>query len=190
MHPIDLFSLWYEEAQVKEVNDPNAMSLATSTLDGKPSVRIVLLKEFSKAGFVFYTNLESRKGLELKNNSHCALLFHWKSLTKQVRIEGTAKTVDEGIADKYFESREYLSQIGAWASQQSEVMPSAGSLKAEIARLMRQYPEGDIPRPPFWSGFIISPKIIEFWIDGQNRLHQRYSYAKENNKWVRSRLYP
>ncbi len=190
MDPIELFSMWYEEAQTNEINDPNAMSLATSTLDGRPSVRMVLLKEFSKHGFIFYTNLNSRKGRELRDNNNCALGFHWKSLRKQVRIEGTVEQVEEGIADKYFESREYLSQVGAWASMQSEPMQNVFSLQNEVAKIMTRYPTGDVPRPPFWSGFNITPHCMEFWSDGKYRLHQRFLYRLEDGKWNRTRLFP
>ena len=187
--PIELFSVWFKEAE-REINDPNAMSLATSTLNGIPSIRMVLLKDFSDAGFVFYTNLRSRKGSELDANKHCALNFHWKSLKKQVRIEGVAKAVDEAVADKYFESRDYLSKIGAWASHQSEVMQTSNSLQIKIAELLFKYALGSVPRPPHWSGFTVVPKRIEFWSQGESRMHRRLLYVKNGSEWITARLYP
>lgn len=188
--PIKLFSVWFEEAQATEINDPNAMSLATSTLNGIPSVRMVLLKDFSDAGFIFYTNLHSRKGSELEANKHCALIFHWKSLKKQVRIEGIAEAVDEAVADKYFESRDYLSKIGAWASDQSKVMPTSSSLVTKVTKLMVKYRPGSVPRPPHWSGFTVVPERIEFWSQGKSRMHRRTLYIRNNSEWITARLYP
>jgi pyridoxamine 5'-phosphate oxidase len=171
--PFALFAGWLAEAEKSEPNDANAMTLATVAADGRPSARMVLLKGWDADGFVFYTNLESRKGLELGGNRHVALLFHWKSLLRQVRIEGMAVPVSEAEADAYFASRPRLSRLGAWASDQSRVLPGRATLAGRVAALEVRYAVGEIPRPPHWSGFRVVPEAFEFWRDMPFRLHDR-----------------
>jgi pyridoxamine 5'-phosphate oxidase len=189
--PFGLFGQWMIDATGSEINDPNAMSLATVDPDGKPSVRIVLLKHVDDQGFVFYTNLESRKGQALKAHPFAALCFHWKTLGRQVRVEGPAAPVSAAESDAYYNSRAFGSRIGAWASRQSQPLESRSLLAARVAALEKEY-EGQtaIPRPPHWGGTRITPERIEFWHDGTHRLHTRLIYEKTKGGWSRSMIYP
>ncbi|EKE78789.1 MULTISPECIES: pyridoxamine 5'-phosphate oxidase [Oceanibaculum] len=188
--PFDLFARWFEEAKEKEINDPNAMAVASVDAKGRPSIRMVLLKGFDASGFVFYTNYESRKGTEILGNPQTALLFHWKSLRRQVRIEGPVEKVSDAEADEYFHSRPRQSQIGAWASQQSRPLESRFALEKAVAKYAAKYPVGTIPRPPYWSGFRIRPDYFEFWEDRPFRLHDRLIYKPAGNGWATEKLYP
>ena len=190
-NPIELFNEWMEEAKKKEPNDPNAVALATSNKNNIPSVRMVLLKDFSEKGFVFYTNLNSQKGNELKENPHAAMCFHWKSLLRQIRITGKITLVSDQVADKYYSSRAYESRIGAWASKQSEELISRDQLIKSIENFKKKYSDQTkVPRPNHWSGWNLSPTSIEFWLDGENRIHERLKYIKENNDWKKILLSP
>ena len=192
MDPLELFADWYEEAKKNELNDPNAMSLATVDINGIPSVRIVLLKGFDVDGFVFYTNLQSRKANEFKNNPNVAVCFHWKSLQRQVRIEGQVSKVSDKEADEYFKSRARLSRLGAWASKQSEILESRDHLLARLKTFEEKYDGETIPRPSHWSGNRIAAKKIEFWEDGKFRLHDRFIFERQSidGPWTKARLYP
>ena len=189
--PIELFKLWMDDAKKSELNDPNAVSLATSN-NNFPSVRIVLLKDFSQNGFVFYTNLNSQKGNELKENPKAAMCFHWKSLLRQIRINGAVTQVADDVADKYYNSRSYDSRIGAWASKQSKKLTSRDQLIDSIKEYKDKYnDENNMPRPSHWSGWILSPQSIEFWLDGDNRIHERLKYVKDSSdQWIKSLLSP
>lgn len=187
--PIALFGEWFDLAKTSEPNDPNAMSLATATSDGRPSVRMVLMKKVDANGFTFYTNVESQKGHELTANPHAALLFHWKSQRRQIRIEGAVKPVPDADSDEYFHSRSRKSQIGAVASQQSRPLANREELEKKANELAEKYP-GEIPRPDYWRGFLIAPERIEFWQDGPDRLHDRILFEREGNGWGKKRLYP
>jgi len=190
--PYTLFQDWLSMAKESEINDPEAMSIATSTKDGKPSVRMVLLKDTEDEGFKFHTNAESQKGSELLENPHAAICFHWKSLRKQVRAEGEIKIISDDAADEYFAGRPYNRQIGAWASQQSRPLESRVYLEEKITALEQQYPKGQtVPRPKYWKGFLLVPHKIEFWMDNPDRLHDRFIYTRnDNNGWDITRLYP
>ena len=190
--PIQLFKIWMEEAKKSELNDPNAVALATSNKKNYPSVRMVLLKDFNKNGFVFYTNLNSQKGNELKSNPKVAMCFHWKSLLRQVRISGTVTLVSDKVADKYYNSRDYESRIGAWASKQSEELSSRDELISSIKEYKKKYDnKNNVPRPNHWSGWNLFPSSIEFWLDGESRIHERLKYTKDNNgNWIKSLLSP
>ena len=190
--PIQLFKIWMEEAEKSEPNDPNALSLATSNKDNFPSVRVVLLKEFNHNGFVFYTNLNSQKGNELKKNPKAAMCFHWKSLLRQIRISGTVSLVEDKVADVYYNSRGYESRIGAWASNQSEKLDNRDELINSIEKYKKKYDdENKVPRPSHWSGWNLSPLNIEFWLDGDNRIHERLKYTKDSDGiWTKSLLSP
>ncbi|MDA8937084.1 pyridoxamine 5'-phosphate oxidase [Candidatus Pelagibacter sp.] len=190
--PIQLFKLWMDEAKKSEPNDPNALSLATSDKNNFPSVRMVLLKNFNQNGFVFYTNLSSQKGNELRENPRVAMCFHWKSLLRQVRISGTVIQVDDNVADQYYNSRGYESRIGAWASKQSEELNSREQLINSIKEYKNKYNnENKVPRPRHWSGWNLSPLGIEFWLDGENRIHERLKYTKDDSgQWIKSLLSP
>lgn len=190
--PIALFDAWFADAIASEPNDPNAMALATATAEGAPSVRMVLLKGHGADGFTFYTNLESRKGLELAENPQAALLFHWKSLRRQVRIEGRVEEVAEAEADAYFASRHPLSRLGSAASDQSRPLPDRATYLARVAALREIHPDGDVPRPRHWSGYRVVPSAIEFWIDREHRLHERRRFVRQSAgaPWTSTLLYP
>ena len=190
--PIQLFKVWMEDAKKSELNDPNALSLATSNKDNFPSVRMVLLKDFSKNGFVFYTNFNSQKGNELKENPKAAMCFHWKSLLRQIRISGTIAQVEDSVADLYYNSRGYDSRIGAWASKQSKELKNRNELIDSIKEFKQKFnDENNVPRPNHWSGWNLSPKRIEFWLDGDSRIHERLNYAiDKNGNWIKSLLSP
>ena len=190
--PIELFNKWMNKAKETEPNDPNALSLATSDSNGLPSVRIVLLKDFNENGFVFYTNLNSQKSLSLKKNPKAEMCFHWKSLLRQVRINGTVSEVLEKEADDYYDTRPYDSRIGAWASKQSEVLNSRKELIDSINKYKEKYNnEKNVDRPEYWSGWNLTPKNIEFWLKGENRIHERLKYSKDDNgNWNKFLLHP
>ncbi len=190
--PLHLFSHWLKDAEAREANDPNAMALATVDASGMPNVRMVLLKEAGAAGFVFYTNFESAKGAELLASRKAALCFHWKSLRRQVRVRGTVQPVSDAEADAYFAKRPRGSRLGAWASQQSRPLEGRYALEKAVARYAAQYIVGEVPRPPYWSGFRLTPVEIEFWHDRPFRLHDRVVFRRENpdETWRKTRLYP
>ena len=190
--PIKLFGAWMDDAKKSEPNDPNALSLATSNKDNFPSVRVVLLKEFNHNGFVFYTNLNSQKGNELKENPKAAMCFHWKSLLRQIRVSGTVTQVEDVVADQYYSSRGYDSRIGAWASKQSKELSSRDELINSIKEFRKKYnDENKVPRPSHWSGWNLSPTSIEFWLDGDSRIHERLKYTKDKSgNWIKSLLNP
>lgn len=187
--PFALFEAWFAQATAAEP-EANAMALATATPDGAPSVRMVLLKEHGPEGFVFYTNAESRKGREIAANPQAALLFHWKSLERQIRIEGALEEVPPAMADAYFHSRARVSQLGSAASDQSRPLDARATYLARVAELEQRYPVGEIPRPPHWTGFRLVPRAFEFWIGRANRLHERRRFARETNGWASTLLYP
>jgi len=188
--PFEIFRAWFAEAQETEPNDPNAVAVATADAQGRPSVRMVLMKAWDEAGFVFYTNLESRKGRELAENPNVALLFHWKSQRRQVRIEGRAEPVAEAEADAYFASRARDSQIGAWASDQSRPLEGRATFLGRIAKEAARFGLGAVPRPPHWSGFRVAPERIEFWEDRTFRLHERKLFERTPSGWSWTYLYP
>jgi pyridoxamine 5'-phosphate oxidase len=188
--PFDQFALWFAEAEGSEPNDPNAFALATATPDGRPSVRIVLLKFWDARGFVFYSNMDSRKGGELAANPHVHMDFHWKSLRRQVRIDGSVATVPETEADAYFASRPRDSQIGAWASAQSRPLPDRATFDARFADVAAEFAGRDVPRPPRWTGWRVTPTQIEFWQDRNNRLHERTLFTRGPDGWRQGLLYP
>ena len=190
-NPIVLFKKWFEVAEKSEINDPNALSLATSSSNGIPSVRMVLLKGLTEKGFVFYTNFNSKKGSDLKTNPKASMCFHWKSLRRQIRISGKTVVVDNKEADKYYNSRAYGSRIGAWASSQSQTMNNRNEFINKIKEFEKKYPDQkNVPRPPHWSGWRVEPDTIEFWLEIKNRIHERLNYRKEHGKWLREILYP
>ena len=190
--PIELFKVWMDEAKKSEPNDPNALSLATCNKNKIPSVRMVLLKEFNQNGFVFYTNLNSQKGNELKENPNAAMCFHWKSLLRQIRIIGTVTQVEDSIADQYYNSRGYDSRIGAWASKQSKELKNREELENSIKEFKQKFDDkNNVPRPNHWSGWNLSPTRIEFWLDGDSRIHERLNYTiDKSGNWTRSLLSP
>lgn len=189
--PFALFDAWFAEAVVHEPNDPNAMALATATSDGRPSLRMVLLKGHGPDGFVFYTNFESRKGRELAANAHVALLFHWKSLRRQIRVEGAVHQVTEAEADAYFASRHPESRLGSAASDQSRPLADREVYLTRVAQLRARYPDGAVPRPAHWSGYRVRPVAIEFWHDRAHRLHERRRFAIDGaGGWTSTLLYP
>lgn len=193
--PFALFAQWMSDAEAGEINDPNAMTVATATADGKPSARTILLKGVDGAntpsrGFVFYTNLESRKGLELANNPHVALLFYWKSLRRQIRIEGPSTPVPDAEADAYFNSRPRGSRVGAWASDQSRPLTDRQALIERVEAAQQRFAEGEVPRPAHWSGYRVVPDRIEFWREGEFRLHDRLVFERSGARWQTHRLFP
>jgi pyridoxamine 5'-phosphate oxidase len=190
--PIQLFKVWMEEAKRSEPNDPNALSLATSNKENYPSVRMVLLKGYDQNGFVFYTNLNSQKGNDLKENPNTAMCFHWKSLLRQIRIKGTVTQVNDEVANEYYNSRGYESRIGAWASKQSQELINRDELINSIKEYKKKYNDQDnVPRPSHWSGWNLSPLSIEFWLDGDSRIHERLKYTKDDSgQWIKSLLSP
>ena len=191
-NPMDLFEYWFNEAKKTEINDPNALALATVGKNEIPSVRMVLLKDFNEKGFVFYTNLNSRKSNEIKSNPNASMCFHWKSLLRQVRITGKLSNVSDAEADSYFNSRSFGSRIGAWASNQSSVLESRDKLIESIEGFKKKYSnEKNIPRPKHWSGWNLNPIEFEFWLDGKDRIHERLLYSRvDNNKWEKNLLSP
>jgi pyridoxamine 5'-phosphate oxidase len=189
--PISQFRLWFDEVAQADVREPNAMTLATATPDGRPSARMVLLKGVDTRGFAFYTNYESRKGAELSANPYAALVFFWVQLERQVRVEGGVERLSAEESDAYFASRPAGSQLGAWASQQSAALPGRGPLEARYEELRARYAGQEIPRPPFWGGFRVVPEMVEFWQGRENRLHDRLRYRRESDgSWVIERLSP
>jgi len=188
--PIAIFQSWLAEAAASEPNDPNAVCLATATPEGLPSARMVLLKGVDARGFVFYTNLESRKGSELRRNPNAALCFHWKTLQRSVRVEGPVEQVSDAEADAYFASRPRTSRLGAWASKQSRPLESRFALEKAVAEYGLKYAVGEIPRPPHWSGFRVLPRRIELWRDMPFRLHERRVFHREGSGWRVEMLYP
>ena len=190
--PFGLFARWLSRAEESEPNDPNAMSLATVDETGMPDVRMVLMKDFDETGFVFYTNFESAKGRQLLASPKAALGFHWKSLRRQVRIRGPVKAVSDEQADAYFASRPRDSRIGAWASRQSRPLESRYALEKRVAKYAAKFAIGEVPRPPFWSGFRLVPMVMEFWHDRPFRLHDRVLFSRKQAgaDWEKTRLYP
>ncbi len=188
--PIALFREWFEEARQNESGDPTAFALATATPDGRPSARMVLLKGADERGFIFYTNLESRKSAELEANPWAALCFHWKAIERQVRIEGRVDPVGADEADSYFATRDRLTRIGAWASQQSQIMGNPHELEKRVAEMTLKFNLGSVPRPDFWSGYRVRPERIEFWRSKKFRLHERVLYTRGDAGWTTQRLYP
>ncbi len=189
-NPIDLFNKWFAKAKENEINDPNALALATSDKNYQPTVRMVLLKDYDNQGFVFYTNFNSRKGTDLKNNKKASMCFHWKSIRRQIRIIGTVEKVSDNEADKYFSSRPYKNKISAWASSQSEVLQKREDLLIKFNEFKKKYPSNDVPRPPHWSGWKLAPSEIEFWNDGEGRVHERLNYKFFSGKWFKELLNP
>ena len=191
-NPLDLFGEWFNEAKKTEINEPNAFALATADKKGISSVRIVLLKKYNQNGFVFYTNLQSKKSNEIKANPNASICFYWKSLLRQIRITGEITKVSDKEADDYYSSRDYGSRIGAWASKQSDVLKNRDELYQSVEEYKKKFPdENNVPRPKFWSGWNLNPYEIEFWLYGKNRLHQRLKYTKkENGNWNRCLLNP
>lgn len=189
-NPIELFKKWFLEAEASEINDHNAVAIATSDEANQPSVRMVLLKGLSEKGFVFYTNFNSKKGSDLKFNKKASMCFHWKSLRRQVRVIGFVEKVTDKEADEYYNSRPYKNKIGAWASSQSQTLAKRDDFIKKINEYEKKYPSDNVPRPPHWSGWRLLPSEIEFWLDGEGRIHERLNYVKENGEWKKGLLYP
>ena len=191
-NPIELFGEWFQEAKKTEINDPNALALATVDKKGIPSARMVLLKDYNDNGFVFYTNLNSKKSVDIKSNKNGSMCFHWKSLLRQIRITGEISKISDKEADAYYATRSYGSRIGAWASKQSSILKNRDELYKSIEEFKKKYPENDtVPRPNYWSGWILNPFEMEFWLHGKDRVHQRLLYIKNTKEmWSRSLLNP
>ena len=190
-NPIELLKKWFSKAEAGEINDPNAVAVATSDQNNQPNVRMVLLKGLSDRGFVFYTNFNSKKGNELKVNQKASMCFHWKSLRRQVRVLGNVEEVSPEEADNYFSSRPYKNRISAWASSQSKVLDKRETFLEKIKQFEKKYSDqNNVPRPPHWSGWRLIPTEIEFWLDGEGRIHERLCYKKNNGKWEKELLYP
>lgn len=188
--PLEQFSIWFEEALNSQIPEPNAMILATVSEDCKPSVRTLLLKGFDQRGFIFYTNYKSRKGIELEKNPNASLLFFWPELERQIRIEGTVNKISREESEKYFATRPYKSRIGAWASNQSEVIPNRLTIVKKFLYYLAKFHSKEIPLPEFWGGYVLNPVSYEFWQGRANRLHDRIRYRKENGQWIIERLSP
>ena len=189
--PIELFQKWFKESQDKEIRDPNAMQIATVSKNGFPSVRTVLLKDIINRNFVFYTNYESRKSREIFETGKVAICFYWKSINRQVRVVGEIDKIPEKVSDQYFASRSLGSRIGAWESQQSQVLKNRNELIKNIEKFKKKFPdEKKVPRPSYWSGWKLKPEKIEFWLDGEGRIHERLNYRKKNGRWEKELLYP
>ncbi len=190
-HPFDLFRQWLEKARESEINDPEAVALATADAAGMPAVRMVLMKELDAQGFCFYTNMESNKGRDLAANPQAALCFHWKSLGRQVRVQGQVQQLPSARADAYFATRHPQSRLGAWASQQSRPLKSRADLEARLHAAEKEYGDADIPRPPYWGGYRVVPDRIEFWQAGEFRLHDRFVFTPDaDGVWTAQRLNP
>ena len=190
-NPIDLFKKWFKRAEETEINDPNAVALGTADQKNQPSVRMVLLKGLSNKGFVFYTNFNSKKGSDLKNNQQASMCFHWKSLRRQVRVVGSVEQVTKQEADDYFNSRPYKNRVSAWASSQSQKLESRDFFLSKIKEFEKKYSnQNNVPRPPHWSGWRVLPQAIEFWLDGEGRIHERLNYINNSGKWEKEILYP
>jgi pyridoxamine 5'-phosphate oxidase len=187
--PLEVFAAWMKQAEASEVNDANAAALATATPDGHPSVRMVLIKQVDERGFCFFTNAESRKGVELQSNPNAALCFHWKTLRRQIRVEGSITMVETEEVDRYFHSRSRKSQVGAAVSQQSRPLSSREELEAQVRWFAEEHP-GEVPRPSYWRGYRLRAERIEFWMDGADRLHDRFLFTRNAGAWNRTRLYP
>jgi pyridoxamine 5'-phosphate oxidase len=188
--PIEQFRRWFEEALDADLHEPNAMTLATATPEGRPSARVLLLKGFDEKGFIFYTNYEGRKSQKLERNPYCALVFYWGELERQVRIEGRATRVSKEESDAYYASRPWGSKLGAWASEQSRPIEDRGRLEKRLRELEAQYEGREVPRPPFWGGYRVEPEGIEFWQGRENRLHDRLLYRRSKSGWDMVRLQP
>jgi pyridoxamine 5'-phosphate oxidase len=187
--PVALFLVWLQEAEAGEPNDPNAVALATASADGAPSVRMVLVKSVDERGFSFYTNAESRKGLELRENPRAAMCFYWKSLQRQVRVEGVVTELPGAEADAYFHSRSRESQLGAAVSRQSQPLESREAL-IEMVRELKRVTPGEVPRPEWWKGYVLRPERMEFWVNRENRLHDRFLFVRGEVGWMKARLFP
>jgi pyridoxamine 5'-phosphate oxidase len=188
--PFSLFETWFAEARKTEINDSNSMTIATADADGQPSARMVLLKGHGPDGFIFYTNQQSRKANDIAENPKAAILFHWKSLRRQIRIEGSLSRVSDAAADAYFATRGRDSQLGAWASDQSRPLDSRATFEARFAEMTARFDRKDVPRPPHWSGYRLTPTHFEFWQDQAHRLHERRIFARNGNSWTEGLLYP
>tara|TARA_R110001606_G_scaffold88305_2_gene198625 strand:+ start:2673 stop:3248 length:576 start_codon:yes stop_codon:yes gene_type:complete len=188
--PFSLFETWFAEARETEINDSNAMTIATADADGQPSARMVLLKGHGPDGFVFYTNQQSRKAGDIAENPKAAILFHWKSLRRQIRIDGQISTVADDLADAYFATRSRDSQLGAWASDQSRPLADRETFEARFAEMTERFEGNDVPRPPHWSGYRLTPARFEFWQDRAHRLHERRTFVRDGDEWTEGLLYP